>query len=701
MARYLDVPHRWRQTSEPELSTEGTFIVLSDGRVKTLLHLIEHGRPGDVMSVHPDRLDFWLCLPDYVTLRTYPDGEEIRKRLSPWDWACKLLGVPSQYRKKKPSERSKFLYAWNGAFELAVQVGTAYEKRNARHAATTDEPIPLDKMRAAPRLALDTEVDVIKKNKPMPTRDPILGVSIGWEDGECWIPTEQIIDPRTGGWTNLAHQLASILYDPAKTLIGHHAKFDEIVMHRLGFHEFKFDHDTMLLSYMHGGRYPAGLKKLIYALRRRPAQEIGPLIDRYGRVSNIPKATLIPYAKADARNTYDADEDLEKLPIDPMYDEIEMPISRLLCSMEEQGWQVDNSRLDQVESELEKAMEAAAEKLAPYGITSPTKNQEVAAFFIGEGFDLPMTQIGYSVDKDVLRTIDHPAVEHLLDYREAHKRATNWVRAMRRTQDERGYIHPNFRQAPVSGRLSCSNPNVQNYTYDIRSCLVPDPGQWLVAADMSQFEMRIMAKASGDPTLIREYLDNVDVHALNQAALHLPTRRAAKDTMYGIGYGLGEATLAANLTKKGEPTTIPEARAFMNSIYGKYNRLRPWKKEELARFRANGCIALTMAGRPRWLPELLFDDVELRGHAERAAVNHIIQGTAADLMKIGMLILEEYLPRHGARQLAQVHDEFVISTPNPFATWDALMVVMEEFQRWLDPVPVGIDVLVGLHWGFK
>lgn len=691
MARYFDIPHRWMPDFDEETDA---LIVPNNVQVHVLCDLIENGKPGDVVNVHPDRTNFWLCLPDYVTLRTYPDGEEIHKRLDPWAWARKLHGVPSQYKEKAPKSRSKFFDDWQLADALAANIREAYRARDAHHAAVTDEPIPLDKLRAAPRLALDTETDGIKGSKPMPTRDPILGASIAWADGECWIPAAMFEDKR------FFAAIVKILTGMGKELIGHHAKFDEIIMHRLGVLDFKFDHDTMLLSYMHGGRYPAGLKKLIYALRWRLAQELGPLINRYGRVSNIPKATLIPYAKADARNTYDAMEDLEKLPINPMYYDLEMPISGLLCQMEERGWRIDNERLNQVESELEATMAREAEELAPYGIMSPTKNQEVAQFFIDEGFSLSRTQQGWCVDKDALLAIDHPAVTHLLAYREAHKRATNWVRAMRRTQDDNGYIHPSWRQVPVSGRLSCSNPNIQNYTYGLRTCMVPDLGHVLMAADMSQFELRIMAKAANEPTLIQEYLDGIDVHALNQAALHLPTRRAAKDTMYGIGYGQGDVALAKGLTKKGEPTTIPEARMFMASIYDKYKRLKPWKKEVLTECRRTQ-VSQTLAGRERWVPEVLFDDMHIRGHAERAAVNHIVQGTAGDLMKMGMLILEEYLPKHGARQLGQIHDEFVISTPNPFATYDALMIVMKEFQVWLDPVPAEIDVMVGYSWGFK
>ena len=690
MARYFDLPRRWLAGIQ-----EGVGIGLSPGlRMYILCDLIENGKPGDLVEVHPDRVDFWLALPDYVTLRTYPDGEELHKRLDPWDWARKLRGVPSQYKEKEPSERSKFLLPWIEAGAMAATIKAAYRARDVVQQAITDEPIPLDKLRAAPRIALDTETDGIKGQKPMPTRDPILGVSLGWDHGECWIPVEMFDDP------HFYTEMVKILTMMGKELIGHHAKFDEIIMHRLGFPEFQFDHDTMLLSYMHGGRYPAGLKKLIFSLRGRLAQELGPLINKYGRVSNIPKVTLTTYAKADGRNTYDAMEDLEKLPTNPLYGDLEIPVSRLLCQMEERGWRVDNDRLNQVESDLEATMARETEELAPYGIMSPSKNQEVAQFFIDEGFDLPPTQTGWGVDKDVLGGIDHPAVEHLLAYREAHKRATNWVRAMRRTQDDNCYIHPSWKQIPVSGRLSCSNPNAQNYTYDLRSCMVPDPGHVLIAADMSQFELRIMAKAANEPTLIQEYLDGIDVHALNQRVLHLPTRRAAKDTMYGIGYGQGDVALANGLTKKGQPTSIPEARQFINAMYGKYKRLKPWKKEVLAECRRTQ-VSQTLAGRERWVPEVLFDDQHIRGHAERAAVNHVIQGTAGDLMKMGMLILEEYLPKHGARQLGQIHDEFVISTPNPFATYEALMIVMKEFRTWLDPVPVEIDVMVGYSWGFK
>lgn len=706
MSQHLyDVPWRYQL-----YGTDGNIIRPCD-RFRALFGLIRDGEPGDIVEVHPDRVDFWLALPDYVTLRTFPDGVEIHKRLGTCAWASKQCGVPSQYKDKEPSERSKFHAPWVEATHLMRLINEADDAREMRHAAITVEPIPFAKMRAAPRLAVDTETDTIKGAKPRPTSDPILGMSVAWADGECWIPADQIQEH---------FDTLAAIFRGGKELIGHHAKFDEIILHRLGFWGFQFTHDTMLMSYMHGGRYPAGLKHLISQLRGRFAQELGPLINKYGRVGNIPKATLIPYAKADARNTYDAMEDLEKLGINPLYTDLEMPMSRLLCSMEEKGWRVDKVQLDKVEAALDEQMEQAAKELEPYGITSPTKNNEVSAFFIGEGFDLPRTQTGYSVDKDTLGGIDHPAVASLLSFREAHKRKTNWVKVMRDTPD--GYIHPSFRQAPISGRLSCSNPNVQNFTYDLRSCLVPDLADVvppfyvsgadyimsnlphtqpvLMAADMSQFELRILAKVSGDPTLIQEFIDGVDIHERNRIDLNLPTRRAAKDTIYGIAYGEGADTLAENLTKKGEPTTVSEAQSFINSIYKKYPGLTAWKKRWLAECKRTQ-VSKTMAGRERWVPDILYDDPSIRGHAERAAINHPIQGTAGDLMKMGQLIIEPLLQEHGARQLGQIHDEFVISTPNPFATYRAIMKAMEEFQLWLAPVPVKVDVLVGYSWGFK
>jgi len=686
MSKHLyDVPWRWI----PSIGDSCRSIIHPCDRFRTLLGLVRDGEPGDVVEVHPDQVNFWLALPDYVTLRTFPDGVEIHKRLGTCAWASKQCGIPSQYKDKEPSERSKFHEPWVEATHLMRLINEADDAREMHHAAITIEPIPFDKMRAASRLAVDTETDTIKGAKPQPTRDPILGMSVAWADGECWIPIDQI-QPH--------FDTLAAIFRGGKELIGHHAKFDEIILHRLGFWGFTFTHDTMLMSYLHGGRFPAGLKPLIRQLRGRFAQELGPLIDRYGRVSNIPKATLIPYAKADARNTYDAMEDLEKLGINPLYTDLEMPMSRLLCDMEEKGWRVDKVQLDQVEKDLRAQMEQAERDLEPYGIMSPTKNKEIADFFLGEGFDLPRTQTGYCVDKDVLAGISHPAAAILLRYREAHKRLTNWVKVMRDTPD--GYIHPSWRQAPISGRLSCSNPNAQNFTYGLRSCLVPDPGHVLMAADMSQFEIRILAKVSGDPTLIQELINGVDIHERNRVDLNLPTRRAAKDTMYGIAYGLAADKLAESLTKKGEPTTIPQAQSFINSIYKKYPGLTAWKKRWLAKCRFTQ-VSETMAGRKRWVPDILYDDPGLRGHAERAAINHPIQGTAGDLMKMGQLIIEPLLQEHGARQLGQIHDEFCISTPNPFATYRAIMTVMDEFQLWLAPVPVKVDVMVGYSWGFK
>lgn len=681
-----DGPRRWLRF----LPHSVTPLRENAERLVHLVRLRNVGHPGDVVYCHPDRVLFWMALPPYVSLYTYPDMEEVTKRLVLEPWARKLSGFTG---KTEPKPGTKRYLPWKNYLQLLESVGESRQSEQSLTAGAAPALLHhwcsvLNNHYGELEVALDTETDVKKGADPRPTFDPILGVSIAGADWEVWIPADE-------AWCS--EVLRSFV--SSRKVIGHHCKFDALVTRRLGLN-VNFTDDTMLMAYSFGDRYPLGLKALTGVLLDRPAVELGNLITQYGSTGAIPEKVMVPYAKADARNTYDCAVELRKKGLDPLYSEMEMPISALLTDMEEAGWRVDNQRLKAVDFELQQQAAYSDFRAGWLGLNNTTSPKQVAEFFIKAGYSLPRTKTGHSVDREVLEGIDHPVASEVLSSRQAKKRRSTWLKAMIEEQDEHTYIHPSFRQAPRSGRLSCTGINVQNFPPSIRSCLVPDLGEYLIAADASQFELRILACQTGDPTLIDEFKRGVDVHELNRLELGFDNRREAKNTIFGVGYGEGPVDLAKKIHRD-----IEICRRFIHSIYRKYSCFQPYKDKVIREARVNDNTVFTMMGRARWVPELEYQDINMRMHGERVVVNHTIQGTAADLMKLGMELLKAEgiggkLGGRG-RQISQNHDEFIVSTSDPFYVYQALMKVEELFSEWLYPVPFHLEIMLGPNWGMK
>lgn len=636
-----DVPEGWR-----EHLPEGAVYIIPEnwGAMRALAYFQLHGKVGDVVYAHPSHVDNWLSLPHHVTLRTWPDGEEITKR----------EGVmPVRSGNDDPPLPLESVGRDEGAIT-----------------------IPWDEILSGDVISLDTETD--SKGKPNPHRDKMLGLSIGWKEGEIYVPAEMV-----------PIGFRSRLSKYAGRIVGHNSKYDAIVLRRGGW-AVHFTDDTMLMAYMSGGILPAGLKPLTKQLLDREVQELKPLIQKYGSVAGIPEEILATYARADARNTWDVDAVLYK-DVDVLYHELEIPMMHLLTDMEIRGWRVDKQSLSVVRCKMLEEQGVAERELQFFNIDKPTKNQYIAEVFLSikPGLVLPKTPTGqWCTDADTLEEVDHPLAPPLLRWRFYNKRLTTWLRAMEDTDE---YIHPSYRQAPISGRLSCAAPNVQNYPPDIRTCLVADPGDYLLAADCSQFELRIMAKMSGDPLLIQEFQEGIDIHQRNLEELGLPNRLTAKKIMFGISYGMDKHRMAEETGY-----SAPDCGKWIANVFAKYQRLRTHILEVHGLARIYKYTA-TMLGRRRYMAGT--DDPQALGHELRALFNHTVQGTAADLMKSAQIFLTPLLASHGARVVAQIHDEFIISTPDPFKSYHALKETECHIQPWLEPVPFKLSVILGQNWG--
>jgi len=322
------------------------------------------------------------------------------------------------------------------------------------------------------------------------------------------------------------------------------------------------------------------------------------------------------------------------------------------------------------------------------------------------------TKTGYSTDEGVLEQLaaSHELPARILAYRRLAKLKNTYVDALPPlVNPSTGRIHPTFHQlGAATGRLSAANPNVQNIPIRteegvrIREAFVPAEGCRLLSADYSQVELRILAHFSGDESLIEAFRQGEDIHRRTAAEVQgvapedvgPEQRAAAKAVNFGIIYGLSAFGLAQQLG-----IAAAEARSTIERYFERYHGVRRFLDETVESARRRGFVT-TLLGRRRYLPDLASRNRALRSAAERMAVNTVIQGTAADLIKKAMVDVEAALERAGsrARMILQVHDELVFEVPRAEAA-DCAERVRERMQGVLElRVPLVVEVGVGGNW---
>lgn len=372
-----------------------------------------------------------------------------------------------------------------------------------------------------------------------------------------------------------------------------------------------------------------------------------------------------------------AEENLRRI-----YATIEMPVLPVLLRMERRGVLLDSAKLEAQSRELGKEMfelEQKAHQIAgqPFNLNSPKQIQEI----LFERQKLPVkkkTPSGQpSTDEDSLAELaaDYPLPKALLEYRALAKLKSTYTDKLPRMVNPRtGRVHTTYSQAvAVTGRLASTEPNLQNIPIRtpqgrrIREAFIAPPGWKIVSADYSQIELRIMAHLSGDEGLRHAFAHGQDVHRATAAEVFgLPLeqvsdaeRRTAKVINFGLIYGMSSFGLAQNLGI--ERAT---AQAYIDSYFARYPGVKRYMDETRERARRDGHVE-TVFGRRLWLPEMKSGAPARRQAAERAAINAPMQGTAADLIKLSMIAVDDWLSREGlaSRLLMQVHDELVLEAP--------------------------------------
>ncbi len=390
---------------------------------------------------------------------------------------------------------------------------------------------------------------------------------------------------------------------------------------------------------------------------------------------------------------------------------IEMPLVPVLARMERVGVGIDTRVLDALALETKgriESLRAEIHELAGVEFTVDSPKQLGEVLF--EKLGLPpskKTKTGYSTDASVLQALAplHPIAEKVVAYRELTKLTSTYIEALPRMLGEDGRLHTTYNQTvAATGRLSSSSPNLQNIPVRtelgrrIRSAFVPARrGDVMVAADYSQIELRILAHLSEDEGLIEAFTSGMDFHTATAARVFgvqpedvAPAMRAkAKAVNFGIVYGQSAHGLAETLKIE-----RAEAQAMIDRYYAAYPGVRRYLDETVAQAHQDG-FAVTMFGRKRRIPELKSSNYNLRSFGERTAMNHPMQGTAADIMKLAMIEVDRRLQESGmeSRMVLQVHDELVFEAP--VGEVESLSALACEAMGGVAEMRVPLDVSVG------
>ncbi len=497
-------------------------------------------------------------------------------------------------------------------------------------------------------------------------------------------------------------KLKSVLSDENLPKAIHDYKAATHALERQGIKLAGVEHDPMLYSYLLDPTYSSH-RLADVALRRFNLKLSG----------TLPEAADITGRLAAALSREVQDASLLKL-----YEEIDLPLVPVLARMEHAGVKIDRAALAEMSSRLELEIDAKAREIyqragSEFNISSPKQLGDV----LFNKLNLPKP-VKYGKGKTISTAVDvleglaeeHDVPRLVLEYRQLTKLKSTYVDALPvLLNPASGRLHTTFGQTgTATGRLSSANPNLQNIPIrtelgrEIRAAFTAEPGHVLLAADYSQIELRLLAHFSKDPLLVEAYRRGDDIHTLTASQVFgVPPlmvtpdhRRQAKVVNFGIVYGLSAFGLSQNLGI--EPS---EAKQFINAYFERYSGVRAFIDRTLEEARREGKVK-TLFGRVRPIPDINSKNANLRGFAERTAVNTPLQGTAADLIKIAMIRIDAALRERNlkSRMTLQVHDELVFEVPE--AEIEVMRTLVRDQMEKVHAltVPLLVEIGVGMNW---
>ena len=607
--------------------------------------------------------------------------------------------------------------------ELLEEKGPPPAARNYRLVTHQEEFLALiEDLKKAPSLSVDLET-----TSPYPMWADLVGISLSFTPHQAfYIPvghrnqgaSQQLSLP----W--VLEQLKPILEDRGIKKVGQNIKYEWIVLKQYGIHLQGIDGDTMIASYL------LNPTKHNHNLSEIAREYLDRSVTNYKEVVGTGLKTLtfdqIGLEKARDYSCEDADVTLQlsrllfpKLTeggLKDLFDRVEMPLVLVLAKMEMNGVKIDLDLLGNYSKEIETQLQQKIERI--YSLAGEVFNinssQQLGKILFNR-LKLPAvkkTKTGYSTDVDVLTklSLQHDLPLEILGYRNLTKLKSTYLDVFPKLVHPRtGRVHTSYNQTvTATGRLSSSDPNLQNIPVRaeegnrIRQAFIPEKGWSIVSADYSQIELRILAHLSQDETLIRAFQNDEDIHARTASEIFsvrmekvTPTmRREAKVINFGILYGMSAYGLSQQLGI--EPKI---AQAYIDEYFKKYTGVQAYIEKTLEEARQRGYVT-TLLNRRRYLPDIHSPTVAIRQATERMAVNTPLQGTAADVIKVSMIHIQNRIEELGlsSRMIMQVHDELVFEVPEEELP-KALPLIRNEMETVMNlTVPLKVSIHTGNNW---
>ncbi len=520
----------------------------------------------------------------------------------------------------------------------------------------------------------------------------------------------------------------------------HNTKFDRLILKKEGIQLGGFIFDTILASYLLAPEKSHKLSNLSEAylsgIRAKDYDDLG--LDKKQTIADLDIKTAAEYCGLDAYATFllipKLQEKLAEIPaLEKLFLEVEIPLEKVLATMEEWGIKIDTNYLKELSQQIEKDLKILEEEVyqevgEKFNLGSTKQLNEI--LFEKLGLDKKKARkikTGYSTDRATLEKLqgDHIIIEKLLEYRTLTKLKTTYIDTIPTLVSQKTQrVHTNFNQVvTTTGRLSSSNPNLQNipirtaFSSKIRQGFIPEDGWLLMSADYSQIELRILAHLSGEEVLLKAYQEGEDVHSvtakllLEKDTITSEERRLGKIINFGVIYGMGARKFA-----KEAKVSEAKGKEFIDKYKAKYSRIFDYLEKTKKEAIALGYVT-TILGRRRYFnfgsedlhwvkgrnPEdintddlkISYDDFQLL----RAAANAPIQGSSADIIKLAMVNLSKTLDENQARLLLQVHDELVFEILDDDKKEEVTEQIKHTMEKAIDlSVPLVVDTHIGKNW---
>jgi len=554
----------------------------------------------------------------------------------------------------------------------------------------------------------------------------IVGLSISFHDEGYYIPFIKNSAQRkdfTVGWEDFKTYLAGYFQDPGIGKVGHNLKFDILHLQHHGIQVKGVKDDSIVMSYLlYPNRRAHNLKELTLEFLDYKQVEYNDLVGKGKKQKQLIMVDIETLARYCINDSYLSlrlvdilGKSIRDRKLESLYTDIEIPLIQVLKEMEFTGIKIDVDFLNQAAGTMEKKIHLLEQEIYEMaGEKFNLNSSQQLGELLFEKMNLPVKKRTrktktYSTDVEVLNELkDFPIVARIIDYRTLKKLLSTYLLGLSDNVDKNNRVHSSFNQTiTATGRLSSSFPNLQNIPVgetegiNVRNAFVSEGERWLLAADYSQIELRVMAHFSEDPNLIKAFANDFDIHkhtadtvfADDMMSSPKEKRKRAKIINFSVLYGSGPYSLSKELG-----VGYKEAKEFIDKYFETNAGVKKFIDEIIEKAEKEPEVR-TIAGRRRDIPEILSSNRTVKENGKRMAINTIIQGSAADIIKIAMVNLYRKMGHMKSKLVMQVHDELVFEYP-PEEEEELFQLVKYEMENAVQlKVPLKVDLEKGKNWG--